>query len=575
MEQEIQRPRLQKLIIKNFRAIGNNPVEIELDDIVVLVGPNNAGKSSILRAYEVVMSDGSKKSELTLDDFPNGTISSENLPEIVLYTIVYENLPAEKWIDRSTGENVIIERWKWDAVGKPKRNGWNIVTQDWDETGVPWGAANVANSRRPLPHKVDAFSDPEEQSSAIVKLLSTIITNRVKSLTVKNEEEQTELTEFGKLLEQVKEIQNKIIAESKEEIEKAEEGISDLIKEIFPNYKITFDARPEDDLEKSINLFKAGSKLLMGPETGYQSTVDRQGSGARRTLLWAALRYISETSSKNERPNVLLLDEPELCLHPNAVREACRVLYELPLNSNWQVMVTTHSPAFVDVSKDNTTIVRVERDFSGEIKGTTLFRPQRVRLDENDRKLLKLLNLCDPYVAEFFFGGHSIVVEGDTEYTAFKYIAANHPKNFKDVHIIRARGKATIVSLVKILNHFGTRYSILHDSDYPILESGNRNPAWTTNQNILNAVYEHVDPSRVRLIASLKNFEYAFLTNEVSGEKPYNALLELSENPEIAENIKILLLALIDHSAPIPTGCLEWSSLEELFRHYEDKVMTS
>ncbi|MFY0781743.1 hypothetical protein AB1K18_15920 [Peribacillus simplex] len=30
--------------------MGSNPVEIDLDDIVVLVGPNNAGKSSILRS---------------------------------------------------------------------------------------------------------------------------------------------------------------------------------------------------------------------------------------------------------------------------------------------------------------------------------------------------------------------------------------------------------------------------------------------------------------------------------------------------------------------------------------------
>lgn len=44
------RPRLKKLIIKNFRGIGQTPVTIELDKIVVLVGPNNAGKSSILRA---------------------------------------------------------------------------------------------------------------------------------------------------------------------------------------------------------------------------------------------------------------------------------------------------------------------------------------------------------------------------------------------------------------------------------------------------------------------------------------------------------------------------------------------
>jgi putative ATP-dependent endonuclease of the OLD family len=44
------RPRLVKLIIKNFRCIGASPVTIELDDIVVLVGPNNVGKSSVLKA---------------------------------------------------------------------------------------------------------------------------------------------------------------------------------------------------------------------------------------------------------------------------------------------------------------------------------------------------------------------------------------------------------------------------------------------------------------------------------------------------------------------------------------------
>ncbi|MFY0781742.1 hypothetical protein AB1K18_15915 [Peribacillus simplex] len=33
------------------------------------------------------MSDGSKKCELTLDDFPNGQITSEALPEIELHTV--------------------------------------------------------------------------------------------------------------------------------------------------------------------------------------------------------------------------------------------------------------------------------------------------------------------------------------------------------------------------------------------------------------------------------------------------------------------------------------------------------
>jgi len=35
--------KLRKLTVQNFGCIGNTPVEVELDDIVVLVGPNNAG----------------------------------------------------------------------------------------------------------------------------------------------------------------------------------------------------------------------------------------------------------------------------------------------------------------------------------------------------------------------------------------------------------------------------------------------------------------------------------------------------------------------------------------------------
>ncbi|PEX05808.1 ATP-dependent endonuclease [Bacillus cereus] len=569
MSEVTRRPRLSKLIIKNFRAIGSIPVEIELDDIVVLVGPNNVGKSSILRAYEVVMSDGSKKGDLTLDDFPNGEVNSDALPEIELHTVVYENLPGAKWVDNSTGENLVRERWVWNAPGKPKRNGYDTEIQDWAEEGVPWGAANVANSRRPLPHKVDAFSDPEDQSKAIIKLLSSIIDDRVKSFRAQDNGEDGSLTEYQKLIEQVKTIQSTIIEESQEEIKRAEDGISELLKGVFPNYTVTFDARPEEDLEKNINLFKAGAKLLMGPTDGYQSTIDRQGSGARRTLLWAALRYVSDTTSQNDRPHVLLLDEPELCLHPSAVREACKVLYDLPTSGNWQVMVTTHSPLFIDVSRDNTTIIRVER-IEGEIQGTTVFRPNKVQLGESDRQRLKLLNVCDPHVTEFFFGGHSIIVEGDTEYTAFKYIMSQNPDAFKDVHIIRARGKGTIVSLVKILNHFNSRYSVLHDSDYPFLNNGNRNPAWSINQSIVDAIYEHEDVSKVRLIANLKNFEAAYLSREVSGEKPYNALMELMQDPTVFNNVKSLLDALIDHTATTPVGCLEWQDIDTLKIHYED-----
>lgn len=80
-DEKVVTGRLRKLTVKNFRAIGPEPVEIDLDDIVVLVGPNNSGKSSILRAYELAMSLG-KEAQIKPDDYHNG--DTTNAPEIQL-----------------------------------------------------------------------------------------------------------------------------------------------------------------------------------------------------------------------------------------------------------------------------------------------------------------------------------------------------------------------------------------------------------------------------------------------------------------------------------------------------------
>ncbi|MDM8173173.1 AAA family ATPase [Olivibacter sp. 47] len=415
----------------------------------------------------------------------------------------------------------------------------------------------------PEPHKVDAFSDPEEQAKEIKKLLMTAISERVRSL-----QSSEERNEFHELLDQSIALQKRIIEETKDQIEVANGSLTNLINQVFPNYVVNFEAQPEGTLD--LGLFKWNSQLKMGPQDGFLSTVDKQGSGARRTLLWTALKYIAETTRRNkddnsfERPYLLLIDEPEICLHPSAIREACKVLYDLPKAGNWQVMVTTHSPVFIDFSRDNTTIVKVERNEKGDVEGTTVFRPDKVKFDDDDRRNLKLLNICDPYVAEFFFGGKVVIVEGDTEYTAFNYIRQAKPAKYKDIHIVRARGKATIVSLVKILNHFGTGYSVLHDSDTPTIKSGATNPAWTNNSRILEALTIRPKGLNVRLLASIPNFEGAYFEKELTSEKPYNALSIISTDSEKFATVEALFDSLLDHSGKVPPNCVEWSDIEEL-----------
>ena len=143
--------RLERITIRNFRTIGATGVSVDLDEIVVLVGPNNAGKSSILKAYNVIMSD----EKIELDDYPNKVIPDDITltPQIELETVVDEDSkPSEKWISIEESEQVVREKWIWDKPGKGKRYGFLTVESRWandsDKEKVPWGAANIAKSER-------------------------------------------------------------------------------------------------------------------------------------------------------------------------------------------------------------------------------------------------------------------------------------------------------------------------------------------------------------------------------------------------------------------------------------------
>ena len=230
-EEPTPRPRLHKLIIQNFRSIGSKKVEIELDDIVVLVGPNNVGKSSILRAYETVMLHGSKEGKLTINDFPNGQVDANNLPTIEFHTIVFDRAPGDRWIEATaTGEWLIREKWVWDSPSKePKRQGFDVQKKDWDEQ-VPWGAPNVANSRRPLPHRIDAFATPEKQTAEITKLITSLLKEKITEIKTSPEQEKSD---YELILEKIKDLQTKVVHATESEVKIIENEISDYLGKLF------------------------------------------------------------------------------------------------------------------------------------------------------------------------------------------------------------------------------------------------------------------------------------------------------------------------------------------------------
>ncbi len=233
------RPRLHKLSVSNFRCIGSEPVEIELDDIVVLVGPNNAGKSCILRAYEVVMEHGSSEGKLTIDDFPNGIIDPSKPPTIELETVVFDKTaPGDRWVrtDSQSNEMFVREKWTWLDQGSPKKVGWDVAVDDWHDSEGPWGAPNVAQAYRPKPHHVTAFHDPIKQAREVAEVLKEALKQRVKEASKKKAGEGgiDELSDYEKLLESVRALQKTIAADATSAVESMRAELAMMISQPTP-----------------------------------------------------------------------------------------------------------------------------------------------------------------------------------------------------------------------------------------------------------------------------------------------------------------------------------------------------
>ena len=587
-------PKLKKMIVRNFRAIKND-IEIDLNDIVILVGSNNCGKSTILKAYECAVNS----EKLTIDDFHKCEIDIENLPEVEIHTIVNtDSAPKiEHWC-APYGENYIVkEKWLWKkANDKPERVGYRVDLDRWalqtDSPKMPWAMDNVAYARRPKPHRVSTFDSPETQSDAIKDIINSMLEEKIKDFEPKSKDNN-----FGNLKSKFETLKKEFTEASKEEVKNISNDITNIIHRIIPNHEFSFsidDALKDDPFQifdsKDINI-KFGEKDKLFPLLNH-------GSGARRTLLWAILKKMAEMgfeakASKSKRfekisnseSHILLMDEPEISLHPYAIREACGVLYNLPNNNIWQVMITTHSPQFIDLTKDHTTIVRVEKVNDKDIESTTLFKTDEISLTTDEKENLKLLNLIDPFVLEFFFGGKVLIVEGDTEYSAFNYIKLKERENncnvYDDLHIIRARGKVQVASLMKILNHFKKDYFVLHDTDtpkttrkkktkcddgkYKIEKQEITNPAWTNNVKILNNM-----GSNSKVFASLINFEFAYFEETISSGKPINSIEKLKETTNYQKIKAILDYILFD--IPTNENIIKWNKINDLTSFIDEKL---
>jgi putative ATP-dependent endonuclease of OLD family len=67
-----------------------------------------------------------------------------------------------------------------------------------------------------------------------------------------------------------------------------------------------------------------------------------------------------------------------------------------------------------------------------------------------------------------------------------------------------------------------------------------------------------------RCVASVPNFEGAYLGDEVKADKPYNVLSSLKADSSILVTVSDLLDAMLDFTKPVPPSAFEWGNIDFL-----------
>jgi putative ATP-dependent endonuclease of the OLD family len=249
------------------------------------------------------------------------------------------------------------------------------------------------------------------------------------------------------------------------------------------------------------------------------------------------------------------------------------------LSANLKVLLTSCVGEQLAVGVQLTEVLRdLLRGRLEQLGHLGLREPERLALepalDATDKQRLQSLQHIDPSFAEVFFGSYPVLVEGDTEHAAFLAAIVEEGDALRDrVTVVRARGKAILVSLVKVLHHFAIPFGVVHDADWPLTTKATKNGSWKLNAQI----HEAIERARgaglhVRHRVSVPDFERYLDGEEESKDKPITAYRRVRDDGQLRRRVRTLMAELIDGANH---DCYPRAAVGDdvlLLQHLEEKV---
>jgi putative ATP-dependent endonuclease of OLD family len=161
----------------------------------------------------------------------------------------------------------------------------------------------------------------------------------------------------------------------------------------------------------------------------------------------------------------LIIEEPEMYLHPQAQRYFFRLLCELSERGQCQVIYSTHSSIFADVNRFES-LRLVRRDAKNQTRISHVLDHQREALN-SARDAFKLGGRFDTARNEVLFASKALLVEGYGDRIAALMLAEKLGLDFdaEGIAVVDCGGKAGIELIVGVCKALGIPFCVVHDED--------------------------------------------------------------------------------------------------------------
>ena len=459
---------IKKVKIKNFRSIKNMEFWFPESGLLVLVGANNAGKSNIVRAINNILGENWWGKNVDDIDFymrnPNNSI---------YIRIDFDN---DRYVEYNSSEG-----WPkyFDEYNNQIYQSQGNVKDDFPCSYLP---ANREISQTLSFHKWSLMGK-------VAKSFNRLIKERGK--------EQILEEKFKEIMQILDEI---------DEFKRFKQDFISYFEEMQADtpYRLKIDFKPFTPLNyfKTINILANDNTL--GDD--FNIDIEELGEGNRNLIILSLLRSYAK-NFKRDAQGLLIIEEPEIYMHPQARKHLLSIFKEIVSNSDIQIIITTHSSDFIETEYfDNIGLVYKTKDEGTKIKQVSKQDLVSFSNETGASGKSTIDNIVEFYsitsnekLKEGFFAKKIILVEGDTEEICLPLLLERVGINIHKlgVSVIGVGGKAQIPKYWRLFFKFDIPILVIFDNDVRKNEKERNNEIIASCFNIEKESIENCEIYRV------------------------------------------------------------------------------